>query len=111
MSAKQTDKVPSKPSKLSNTLRYSFRLSGRSTSITLRRNIVSLYLLFSEADADLDNVVFKFIDSCIDKWKGETAKGLSDFITARMIRNILTRDDFKQYKHLFSRLQRDDDDS
>lgn len=89
-------------------LRFSFRLSGRSTSITLRKNIVSLWLVLSDNDkSDYNKVIVDFIDKCIDDWKEDTASGLSAYITYRMIKSMLESDDFRSYRYVFSKLIRD----
>jgi hypothetical protein len=102
-------------------LRFSFRLSGRSTSITLKKNILSLWLILSDTDYCKDPgtqdaqgtqytseqyyiSIQKYIDSCIDKWTGDTARGLSDFITDMMLQDILEEEDFRAYKVVFNNL-------
>ena len=89
----------------SDSLRFSFRLGGRSTSITLRKNIVSLWVvLLSIGIKQYNTEIYKFIDNCINDWEGETARGLSDFITEKMIQNILQKSDFRLYKRVFRKL-------
>ena len=48
----------------------------------------------------LMNKTTDFIYDSLSKWKHNTAKGLSDFITECMINKILSKEDRKMYKFL-----------
>ena len=93
----------------SNALRFSFRLAGRSTSITLRKNIVSIWVVLSDIPIHKYNSsIYKFIEESINKWEqkgNNTAKGLSDFITVNMIQSMLQKRDFRDYKRVFSKIR------
>lgn len=88
-------------------LRYSIRISGSVTSISLRRNLVSLWLCLNidsvvEIDrGKLQGKVQNFIYSCIDEWKKDNAKGLSDFVSDKMIEDIIDEKDFRNYALIF----------
>jgi hypothetical protein len=48
----------------------------------------------------LSDMLYDFIYSCLNKWKGDNGKGFSDFVSDRMIADILESEDFDQYKQI-----------
>ena len=82
-------------------IKMSIRLSnGIVTSLTIKKNIVALWIIFAKTNSDIDlttelnfdklsSLVNTFVYKCMNDWKQNTGKGLSDFITEKMIRNIL----------------------
>ena len=71
-------------------LKYSIRISGSVTSLSLRKNIVGLWLTLNEEDAiefdsnikgKLNGVVQNFIYKCLSDWKRHDARGFSDFVS------------------------------
>lgn len=86
-------------------LRFSIRIAGSVTSLSLRRNLVSLWLTLNTQDetvGDYQGKVSNFIYSCLSKWDKDTAKGFSDFVSEKMIQDILERRDFIKYKRILS---------
>jgi hypothetical protein len=74
-----------------------------STSITLRKNIVALWLvMMDKVQSDPYGTVQIFIDEvCVKRWTGSTAKGMSDFVSKCMIHSFLDEDDFREYKKVY----------
>jgi len=65
-------------SKNNSALRFSVRISGTVTSLSLRRNIVALWLSlsFDKIDKiDLQGKVSNFIYANLSDWKNNTGKG------------------------------------
>lgn len=73
------------------------------TSVSLRKNVVSLWIvLMDKIDDDPHQVVQEFIEKvCVKRWKGQTAKGMSDFITKCMIHSILEKEDYEAWKKVY----------
>jgi hypothetical protein len=73
------------------------------TSITLRKNIIALWvLMMDKEDEDPYSVVQEFIDKvCLKRWTGNTGKGMSDFVSKCMINSFLDEDDFLVYKKIY----------
>lgn len=104
---KKTRKKTGSPTR---SLKFSIRISTNEgslvTSISLKKNICSLWLLLREnpnqKSQNLKNMVLDFIHTSLDEWQKNniTAKGFSDFITERMIKDILTEKDFIEYKRI-----------
>lgn len=93
----------------STALRYSIRISGSVTSISLRRNLVSLWLTLNTDDikefnsgvkGKLNGLVQNFIYGCLSDWKQDNGKGFSDFVSDMMIKDILDREDFRKYRQI-----------
>lgn len=87
-------------------LRYSIRINGSVTSISLRKNLVALWLVLNidgveKSEKAFNNVVINFIYKCLDKWKGNNGKGFSDFVSVEMIFNILEYEDFALYEEIY----------
>lgn len=96
-------------SKDNSALRYSIRISGSVTSLSLRRNLVSLWLTLttdqvrefnSVAKSNLNGKVLNFIYKCLNEWKEDNGKGLSEFVSEKMIQDILDLEDHAKYKSI-----------
>lgn len=77
-----------------------------STSITLRKNIVALWILMMDKEEDDPyQIVQEFIEKvCLKRWTGNTAKGMSDFISKCMINSFLDEKDFIAYKKIYFKM-------
>lgn len=93
----------------SRSLKFSIRIGTNNgsfvTSISLKKNLCSIWLLLSESSdfikpKNAKNLILDFIYLSINEWKKDTAKGFSDFITERMIKDILSNEDFIEYKRI-----------
>lgn len=89
-----------------DTVKFNIRMgvgSSAPTSITLRKNIIALWiLLMDKADRDPYELIQEFIEKvCLKRWKKESGKGLSDFVTKCMIHSFLESDDFQLYKKIY----------
>ena len=101
----------------SSSIRISVRITPNTvSSISLKKNIISLWLLGTENEKSEKNKnknfvrnvrnVRDFMYQCLDKWKYNTAKGFSDFVTEKMIQDILEELDFIEYKKILKRLEK-----
>ncbi len=101
-------------------MKISIRLPrGIVTSITLKNNIIAIWLLYrTPREHDVEQVcellekrepvkddtvramVMSFVYDCLEMWEKDTGKGLSDFITEKMIGDCLEEDDHFLYKAL-----------
>ena len=80
-------------------IKMSLRISNKVTSITIKKNIIVLWLIFSDKidledleDLDFEKVsvvINNFVYSCLNGWDKDTGKGLSEFITDMMIKDFL----------------------
>ena len=95
-----------KKQKKPESLKYSLRIGGRVTSITLKRNIVSLWLTLSDFDisGDPHSYILDFIYNTLDNWEKDNAKGLSNFVTQEIIKSMLEKRDFVRYVKIFESL-------
>jgi len=89
------------------TVKFNLRIgvgqNSFNTSVTLRKNIVALWILIMDkAESDPYIIVQEFIEKvCLKRWTGDTAKGMSDFITKCMIHDIVPEGDFVLYKKIY----------
>lgn len=81
------------------TITIPLRINGKTTSITLKKNIISLWLLLKgiKSTNSIKNDIVDFVYDCSYKWKGESAKGFSDFITEQIILTFLEKDDIVDF--------------
>ena len=84
--------------------KISLRVDGKVTSITLKKNIIALWLIYGTeidlANTDLEELSYEvngFLYASLDKWDNNTAKGLSMYITDRMVKSFLTKKKYKNY--------------
>ncbi len=111
--------LPKSPTtqRTSQHIRISVRLPrGIVTSLTIKKNIIALWLLYrtpsledpeqildlleSGGDVKDDTVgtmVNNFVYHCLSFWEQDTGKGLSDFVTERMIEDALEVEDYDMY--------------
>jgi len=86
---------------LSSAVRIPIRIEGSTTSISLRKNIVALWILLNEIPIkNRKSKLVDFIYSCLDLWEGESAKGFSDFVSEKMVKGFLEQEDFKEYRKI-----------
>lgn len=99
-----------------NTLRFSLRVysqeypEGKVTSMTLRKSIVIIWILFGtrnftfEKKAGLhdriEGIVTDFIYESLNSWPHADGKGLSDFISDKMFKDLLVKKDYRRFKQL-----------
>ena len=90
-------------------LKYSIRIARSVTSLSLRKNVVGLWLtLNSETLMDinqnskgtLNGEVQNFIYKCLSDWNREDGKGFSDFVSEMMIKDILEAEDYTIYSQI-----------
>ena len=76
------------------------------TSVTLKKNIVSLWLVMMEkVHCDHNREIIDFIQNvCLKRWKGDTAKGLGDFVLKCMLYSIMEHDDWINFKEVYKSL-------
>lgn len=121
---KLSEPLPTPLPSISHHLKMSVRLSnGSVTSLTIKKNIIALWLLFTynpEEFLDMLNFtiqenlilykrlnkrVMEFVYECLKEWKKETGKGLSTFITESMIKELLEEEDYITFKELQKNLK------
>ena len=91
------------------TIRVPIRIDGNVTSVSLRKNVVALWLfLNADDDGDSNNEpsfhLRNFVYTCLDTWNNTSAKGFSDYITDRMFSDFLDTEEFTEYKKILDTL-------
>lgn len=100
-----------------DTLRFSIRVysdefpSGKVTTITLNKKIVILWVMFGTKNMTLENkqgihdriefLLTEFIYETLNHWKHPDGSGLSNFVTDHLIRDFLSKKDYKKYNRLY----------
>ena len=106
-------------------IKMSVRLpKGIVTSLTIKKNIIALWLLYTcdpeslhtelldvedimehmtiedviEDEKTISKLISVFVYKCLEGWENETGKGLSDFVTELMIEDFL--DEYPLYENL-----------
>ncbi len=86
-------------------MKVSARINGRVTSVTVRNSICALhYLICSEDGKDAYDHVLDTCHGIIDTWAGDTGKGLSSYITDKMVEDLLEDTEQEQYLDLITEL-------
>lgn len=84
--------------------RYSLRVGGKVTSVTLKGNVLALYLLMNGNPGNAHNFILDALKDFADEWKGDNGKGLSDFICQKMIESILGKKEVKKYQQILAHI-------
>jgi len=88
---------------LSQSFRVSVRVSGSVTSISIRKNLIALWVVMNDIEPDsIRDSLVDFVYSYLDSWNGETAKGFSDFISEKLIQSLLEDKDYIVYKRILA---------
>jgi len=86
---------------LTGSLRISIRISSTVTSLSIKKNLIALWILLSEEDPkQTKDLITEFVYTCLDKWDKETAKGFSDFVSEKLIQNMLEKEDYRDYRRI-----------
>lgn len=84
----------------------SIRIDKRPTSISLRKNIVALWIIMNGIPQKRwKEHITDFIYSCVSSWNGDSAKGFSEYISNKLIQGILDPDDISEFKEVMEVLQ------
>ncbi len=95
-----------KYNQFSQVLKINIKMDGFPTSITLRKDIVSLWILMTEdVETDCIYLIQDFIyDIVLPIWTKSHGRGLSEFISKCMIRSVLSKQDFREYQKIQKKL-------
>lgn len=87
-------------------MKISARIKGRVTSLQVRSSVAALYcLITNDTDKDPHSYMLDTVHKILDKWEGDTARGLSSFITDELIKKLIDKGDRKEYKQIYEILQ------
>ena len=88
-------------------MKINFRLHKKHTSISLRNDLVSLWLLMNDhndrqedAQQKAEEKVVNFVLECLDSWPLNIARGFSDFVYNKIYEDILERKDFLKFQRI-----------
>lgn len=86
-----------------NTMTIPIRILGKTTSITLKKHIISLWILLMEIKLNKSTIkesIVNFVYECSNIWNGNSAKGFSDFVTEQMLLTFLEKEDLYRYNKI-----------
>ena len=89
-------------------MKVSVRISGRVTSISVRDSVCALhYTVHGGAGINVENHVLDACHSIVEEWEGDTGKGLSGFITDRLLEDLIDYPpDARLYREALQRLSK-----
>lgn len=92
-----------------NSMRISVRIASVVTSLSIKKNLIALWILLgeeelSEGSEQVKRLLTDFVYECLDQWDHCTAKGFSDFVSDKLIESILEVDDYNSYKRILGKL-------
>ena len=104
----------SKSSRLNQSIRIPLRISNSVTSLSLRKNLIALWILLRDNVHEHNDPILQplkskdlltdFVYNCLDQWEEDTAKGFSDFVSEKLIESILEENDYIEYKKILEAL-------
>ncbi len=113
METLKTQTVPAQTTSITKSftksIKFSIRMGHKVTSISLKKNVCSLWLLMNSPinpgyPKHPKNIILAFIHRLTQETQRNSAKGFSDFITEKMIEDILSKKDFNEYKRIKTRI-------
>ncbi len=93
-----------------NSLRISVRISSAVTSLSIKKNLIALWILLHDSDTSgvkdsAKLLLTDFVYECLNQWNKDTAKGFSDFVSDKLIESFLEKEDYIEYKLVLDTLQ------
>ena len=92
----------------SSVIKLNIRVNNKPNSVTIRKDIVALWILMLELDIKGDEIqeaLLNFVlNQCLPRWKKNYAKGLGEFINMCLLRSFLDRTDFYEWRKIYFRL-------
>jgi len=90
----------------SSVLKFNIKMNGIPTSVTLRKDLVSLWVLLTDdIDGEGKLMIQDFIhERVLPVWEKRHGRGLSEFISQCMLRSVLSRKDYNVYKKIHKSL-------
>ena len=91
-------------------MKISTRINGRVTSINVRDSVGALHFLVCgdfERHTGKQGPLNHVRDAChdiISSWKGDTGKGLTSYITDKMLEDVVASEDIQAYHTIAARL-------
>ncbi len=88
-------------------MKVSTRINGRVTSINVRDSVCAIHHIIC-GDPGGKKVEDHVLDTChdiIDTWEGDTARGLSGYITDSMLKSMLDPEDMQLFNQTLKRLR------
>lgn len=86
-------------------MKISTRIGGRVTSITVKDNLAALYCTVMGTQKDPYNSILNACYEIMNDWDGDSGKGLSQYVSDRLILDMLEPDEHKDYKKVLKKLQ------
>lgn len=88
-------------------MKFNLRVNGKVTSISLNSRIVALWLVLSDISRfeDHQDAVGDFVQRASMQWDDVSARGLSEYILNAMLREILDKKDFSEYRRIYKDIQ------
>jgi hypothetical protein len=85
-------------------LKFPCKLNGSSTSVTVKKDIICIWFIFSEYRkmdvSEIYPLVQEIVNECAEEWIFSSGKGFSDFVTDKIIYKTLNNADFSTYKRV-----------
>ena len=75
------------------------------TSFKVRGSVLAMYYVLMGEGTDPQAFVLDTVNKIVDKWEGDSAKGLSQFVMDTMLESMLEKDDLPLYRTVMKRLE------
>jgi hypothetical protein len=88
--------------------RYSIKLNNRVSSITIKSYLIALYLVLNGYDGDSHNFILNEVQEIVEEWDNDVNRGLSDYVSQKMIERLLEKQDLKEYRAEILKMSKSD---
>ncbi len=87
-------------------MKVSTRINGRVTSIRVKNSVCALhYMVCAPPNKNIESHVLDTCHTIMSQWEGRTGKGISGFITDKMLEDLLELNDVSEWQAMIKRLE------
>ncbi len=85
--------------------RYSVKVNGRVSSITIKSYLIGLYLVLNGYKGNSHNFILQEVQEIITEWDYHHNRGISDYVSQKMIERLLEKRDLRDYRAEILKMQ------
>lgn len=86
------------------TVKLNVKINGKPNSVTLRRDLVSLWYFLRDEEGEVRSAIQDFVQNkVVERWNKKNGRKFSEFASLCMIRSIMERKDFYQFKKIYDK--------
>ena len=81
------------------------KVNGRVSSITIKSYLIGLYLVLNGYKGNSHNFILQEVQEIITEWDYHHNRGISDYVSQKMIERLLEKRDLRDYRAEILKMQ------